>query len=818
MLLQQTDNKHSSLKIKFTHWWHRIRGVPIEWDLTPYRNMLSRIDAFRLKKCRDAQLKQRSAVLRQQAAAGIPLDRLLPETFALAREACHRVLAMRPFDVQVMAAAAMHRGRLVEMQTGEGKTLAAVLPAYLNGLTGKGVHIMTANDYLARRDAAWMGPVYRFLGISAAAVQEKMPVTERQQAYRADITYMTAKEAGFDYLRDQICYEAQELVQRPFHLAIVDEADFILIDEARVPLVIAGESPEPAIDHQRMAGIVRGLEAEIHYTRDENWRNVNLTDEGIAVAESRLECGNLYDPENLLLFSALNVALHAEVLLHRDIDYIIRDGRIELVDEFTGRVADKRRWPHGIQRAVEAKEGLTPQPEGRILGSITLQHLLRMYPKISGMTATAQPAAEEFREFYDLKVVVIPPHRPCIRVDEPDMIFTHREAKLAALVQEIRRVHHTGRPILVGTASVAESETLAGALKSGGIACRVLNARNDELEAHIVARAGTLGSVTISTNMAGRGTDIRLGAGNGEQAEAVKALGGLYVIGTNRHESRRVDYQLRGRAGRQGDPGSSRFFISLEDDLMQRYHVEELIPVRRLPPEQQEPINDSLIHLEMARAQRIIEGQNFEIRKTLWGYSTIGEEQRQIIQTRRRQVLLDPGTNSLLKTNEPELYARLNSAAGHEELLRSERLVTLHYMDRGWTEHLAHMADIREGVHLYRFGGRTPLNEFQQRVNDAFFHMRQQADRHIIETFRNLRVTEGKIDLNKANLRGPSSTWTYLINDNPFGGLGMALVASRNLGTASYAGILAALYLPLTVLLLIWRALSKRLKTPAERR
>jgi preprotein translocase subunit SecA len=811
MLKHRRGKKQSVLSIKLNHFWQQLRGVPMEVDLTPYRKILAKIEAISLQSAGERELQKMSEDLRRRARQGEPPAKLLVEAYALVREACRRVLGLRPFDVQVMAAAAMHQGKLAEMQTGEGKTLTAVFPAYLNALSGRGVHIMTANDYLARRDAGWMGPVYRFLGLSVGVVQEKMPAAQRQRAYQADITYLTAKEAGFDYLRDQIRFDKKELVHRPFHYALVDEADFILIDEARVPLVIAGETPEPAVDPLRMAEIVRRLEPGVHYETDENRRNVHLTESGIRRAEELLHCQNLYDPENLLLFSALNVALHARVLLQRDVDYIVRQGKIELVDEFTGRVADRRRWPHGIQTAVEAREGLTLQAEGRILGSITLQHFLRLYPRMAGMTATAQPAAMEFKEFYDLTVVVIPPHRRCLRLDEPDVVFTHRAAKMEALVQEIARVHAEGRPVLVGTASVAESESLAAALKQVGISCRVLNARRDEQEAHIVAQAGKLEAVTISTNMAGRGTDIRLGGEDESQKERVKALGGLYVIGTNRHESRRVDQQLRGRAGRQGDPGSSRFFVSLEDDLMERYNVRSLIPAKHLPPPQAEPINDPLVRREIARAQRIIEGQNFEIRKTLWGYSAIVEEQRKTMQARRRQVLVDTET-SFLEATAPRHYAKLHAAVGGETLRQVERTILLYHMDREWSDHLAHIADIREGIHLYRFGGRIPLAEFQQRANGAFVEMQQKVDDDILKTFRSLRVTAGSIDLDRAGLRGPASTWTYLINDNPFGGMGLALVASRNLGFAAGAGIVAILYWPVTLALLIGRWLSGRAK------
>ncbi len=573
----------------------RMRGLPIHYDLRPYQRVLARIDAVRLGDLSDAGLTARAAALRAQAGDGRSLDNLLPEFFALGREACARALGLRPFDVQMLAAAALHEGRLAQMATGEGKTLVAVLPAALNALIGRGVHVLTANDYLARRDAAWMGPVYRLLGLSAAAVAQGMSRDDRRAAYAADVTYVTAKEAGFDFLRDQLVVDQAEAVQRPFHYVIVDEADFILIDEARVPLVIAGEAPAPPVPHQVLAEAVRRLRQGIDFHCDEYSRNVAVTDAGFKHLETLLGCRPLHLPGQQTLLAGIHVALHALVLLHRDRDYIVRRGRIELVDEFTGRVAENRRWPHGIQPAIEAKEGLDVQPEGKVLGSIPIQHFIRLWPKIAGMTATAEPSAVELFEFYGLRTVVFPPHRECIRVDEDDVVFTHRAAKVAALVEEITRVHAVGRPVLVGTSSVAESEELAALLRRQRVKCRVLNARHDAREALIVSRAGMPGAVTISTNMAGRGTDIVLGAGDAGAREYVVALGGLYVIGTNRHESRRVDDQLRGRAGRQGDPGSSRFFVSLEDDLVRRYGVLDLVPRGHRPGPQPGPVGDPVV-------------------------------------------------------------------------------------------------------------------------------------------------------------------------------------------------------------------------------
>jgi len=679
----------SGLK-KIRQAFHRLRGRHIEFDLKPYRKLLAQINKLepRFQSADDRVLKETSQDLIARAWAGECLDDLLVEAFALVRETARRVLGLRPFDVQIIAAIAVQQGKLAEMQTGEGKTLVAVLPAYLNALSGRGMHVLTFSDYLARRDAEWMGPVYEFLGLTVGFVQEGMSLRERKAAYVCDVTYATAKEAGFDFLRDRLCYEKGDLVQRPFNFAIVDEADANLIDEARVPLVIAGSTTTPPMDYSLMTQVACRLDSNSDFETDEYSRNIILTELGLDRIESEFGCGNLHAPENLALLTGVNLALHAEVLLKRDVDYIVRDGKVELVDEFTGRVAEKRRWPHGLQAAIEAKERLQIQPEGVIQGSITLIHLLQLYPKVCAMTATARHAAEEFKEFYGFNIVVIGPNRTCVRIDHPDVVFTHTEAKNKALTAEIARVHATGRPILVGTCSVGESERLAAALQQAGIECQVLNAKNDELEAEIIAGAGSLNSVMISTNMAGRGTDIKLGDAEGRDGEKVSSLGGLYVIGTNRHESRRIDNQLRGRAGRQGDPGSSRFFISLQDDLLIRYGIQQLIPPEHRLAKQDEPIDDPVIGSEIARAQRIIESQNFEIRRTLWNYSFVIEKQRRIIQQRRQDVLQDKLALNLLSKKAPERFTKLCAAVSEEVLRNVEKQITLFHIDRCWTDYL----------------------------------------------------------------------------------------------------------------------------------
>jgi len=794
-------------------WSQRLqkwRGTEsIEEDLAPYRLVLEEINrrGESLTAETDGRLQEIAASLKERAPEGTALDELLIEAFALVREAAHRALGMRPFEVQVVAAVALHRGKLVEMQTGEGKTLAAVLPACLNALAGRGVHILTFNDYLARRDAAWMGPVYRFLGLSVGAVQEGMGIDARRAAYAADVTYATAKEAGFDFLRMHLCREPGELVHRPFNYAIVDEADSILIDEARVPLVIAGERLSSETSPYQTAEVVGGLEEGVDWETDENRRNANLTERGFDRVEEALRCDNLHGPENYLLLTEVNQALHARALLRRDVDYIVRDGRIELVDEFTGRVVDDRRWPDGLQAALEAKEGLPIRPGGQILGSITLQHFLKHYPKLSGMTATAQPAAEELEGFYGLKVVVIPPNRPCVREDLPDVIFTHKEAKHRALVEEIGRAHETGRPVLVGTSSVEESELLAGRLREAGVECRVLNAKNDEAEAEIIARAGAVGAVTISTNMAGRGTDIRLGGAKEEERERVVKLGGLYVIGTNRHESRRIDDQLRGRAGRQGDPGASRFFVSLEDDLMVRFRLDHLIPAKIRPAPQAEPIDHPVVRGEVERLQRIVEGQNYEIRKTLHRYSSIVEKQRRTLQEWRMEVLMGRAELEVCAERMPERYDELRDRFGVEVLRQAERAITLHHIDQCWADHLALITQVREGIHLAGLGRMDPLYEFHKQIAEAFWKLQQTIEERIVETFAAVEITADGIDLDQARLRGPASTWTYLINDRALPQLQQMLYGHGSTAFA-IAGVLTTW--PLLAAWGAWRWLTKR--------
>jgi preprotein translocase subunit SecA len=559
----------------------------------------------------------------------------------------------------------------------------------------------------------------------------------------------------------------------------VDEADSILIDEARIPLVIAGaiETESPGLP--RLAHFARQLSQGIDFETDEHGHNIFLTERGTAKAETALDCDSLFEPDSVNLLAALRNALHAEFLLRRDVDYLVRRGAVELVDEFTGRVAENRHWPDGLQAAVEAKEGLSLGSDGRILGSITLQHFLKLYPRLAGMTATARSSAAELAEFYGLEVMVIPANRPCIRDDRSDLIYSHREARDRAVIQEIVGVHALGRPILVGTVSVAESERLAAELQRRGVSCQVLNAKNDEKEAAIVAEAGALGAVTISTNMAGRGTDIRLGGRQERDRQQVVALGGLYVIGTNRHESVRVDRQLRGRAGRQGDPGSSRFYVSLEDDLPRRYGIEKLIPRKLLPQPVDTPLDSPVVRREAERAQRIVEGECFDVRKRLYGYSEIIEHQRGYIAEWRQSVLEGRADLDLLHKRGGERWQRLLTEVGSELLREVERHLTLLAIDRCWSDYLTEMQSLRDEIHVVTLDGRGPLAEFYKTAIGAFERLLERVDNQIVDTFASLEITPDGVAWEHVGLRGPSATWTYLVNDNVFANNVLSTLGNR---------------------------------------
>ena len=779
-----------TLIVRLKRFHHRINGSTVKYDLTPYTKILDEIKNHEsnLKKKTDCELKQISQELTAQAQKDMSLDDLLVKAYALVREAINRVLGLSPFDVQIIGAIVMHQGELAEMQTGEGKTLSAVFPSYLNALTGRGVHVLTFNDYLARRDAKWMGPVYQFLSLTTGYVQEGMSSRQRRKAYSADITYLSAKEAGFDFLRDSLCYNLKDRVHRPFIYAIIDEADSILIDEARIPLVIAGNSDNYISDTYYFASIVKGLEINSDLELDESARNIYLTDYGLKRVEKILNYANLHAPENIDVLTRLNCAIHAEFLLSRDVDYIVRGNKIELVDEFTGRVADRRRWPDGLQAALEAKENIGIHSQGKILNSITLQHFLHHYPKVTGMTATAQSAEDEFKQFYGLDIVVIPPNRPCIRADHKDVIFKTKKKKNKALILDIIKTAQTGRPILVGTRCVAESESLAKDLQKNHIKCEVLNAKRDEEEARIIAQAGKLGAVTISTNMAGRGVDIRLGGDDERENEEVMALGGLYVVGTNKHESQRIDRQLRGRAGRQGDPGSSRFFISLEDDLFIKYGLQDFLPIGNLEENQYGEIDNKMVRRGINQIQRKIQSQNLEIKKTLCQYSSIVEKQREVITKERSFFLNSQNALDFFKSESPERFNEYKLLLKREKLNSLCKRMLISSIDTCWSQYLSDIGEIREEIHLYSYGGYVPFFEFQKSAGKIFAYLSRESYDKMIQRFNNIPIGEKNIDIELEKLKSPSATWTYIINDNP---MDFALGFVGDIGLSITVGISA---------------------------
>ncbi len=788
--------------VRINRFLTKLRNPAVEWDIRPYESRLQEVNRLKLSTLSDSELQNIAFELRDRIRAGASQSEAAIEAFAIVREASERVLAMRPFDVQVIAGMAMCDGRLVEMQTGEGKTLAAVFPAFFKALLGKGTHVLTVNDYLARRDAEWMGPVYDFLGLSVGYVKEGMGNVERKRAYGKDITYLTAKEAGFDFLRGFLALSREELVQRPFHYAIIDEVDSILIDEARIPLVIAGSRDASGVDTGQMARIVKSLRPHEDYESDEQDRNAYLTESGICKVETVFQCDNLYEEKNLQLLVGLNNALHAEVLLKRDIDYIVRKGKIELVDEFTGRIADKRNWPYGIQEAIEAKEGIISQSKGQILASITMQYFIRQYPAICGMTGTAISSANEFLEKYGLNVVVIPTNRTCIRVDHPDIVFESKEAKEKVLVAEIARVHKTGQPILIGTCSIEESERLASKLLESEIECHILNAKNDEMEARIIAEAGAVGAVTVSTNMAGRGTDIKLGGAKEQEHERVAALGGLYVIGTNRNASLRIDRQLRGRGGRQGDPGSTRFFVSLEDELFKQFKINDRLRSVLCAEACESKIDNPMLRKGIDHVQRVVEGQNTAMRSTLNKYNEIIEQQRRIIFDRRLEVLLERKPLKLMEDRLSERYNKLCQLVGEGALQKAEKQVTLHFINSCWADYIDYISYIRESIHLMHLSGKNPVHEFNILAVDAFERLLEDIEDNIIKTLTHAKISKEGIDMKKEGLEVPASTWTYLVDD------GMEQLGLNALCRDPFS---AALQLPLfMVLLLSNRYLRKR--------
>ncbi|MBI2870428.1 MAG: preprotein translocase subunit SecA [Candidatus Omnitrophica bacterium] len=766
----------------------KIIGTQSERILRGIRPIVAQVSALepQMQSLSAEGLKGKTDEFRSRLAKGEVLDAILPEAFAAVREAARRTINMRHFDVQIMGGVVLHRGMIAEMATGEGKTLVATLAAYLNALAGKGVHIVTVNDYLARRDRDWMGPVYEYLGLTVGAIQHDMDPETRRRAYQSDITYGTNNEFGFDYLRDNMVIRASDRVQRPLYYGIVDEVDSILVDEARTPLIISGPAEESTEKYYTIDRVVRRLAQAEDYEFSEKDHTVNLTEQGIKRAEEALGIENLYDDRHVDLVHHITQALRAHTLYKRDDEYVVKDGQVIIVDEFTGRLMPGRRFSEGLHQALEAKEGVTIERENQTLATITFQNYFRMYKKLAGMTGTAETEAQEFHEIYKLEVVVTPTNRPLVRTNYPDVVYRTEAEKFRAVVREIAELHQAGRPVLVGTISIEKSERLSSLLRSQGIVHSVLNAKYHEQEAEIIARAGARAAVTIATNMAGRGTDIVLGDG-------VAGLGGLHVLGTERHEARRIDNQLRGRSGRQGDPGSSRFYLSLEDDLMRIFGSDRISGLmQRLGMEEDVPIDHPLVTKAIETAQRRVENRNFDIRKHLLEYDDVMNRQREIIYKERNSFLDGQGVRErtremmeevveevVLRHADPDLrrddwdlvglghwlehrlgtlfdvkvlegktaeeiydtsiaaalktYEEKETGLGPERLRFLEQVVALQIIDTRWKEHLYAMDCLREGIGLRAWGQRNPLTEFKHEGFQMFDTMISNVKSQVVE-------------------------------------------------------------------------------------
>ena len=775
----------------------RLLGNNSAREIKKMRTIIDHINSIESDyiKLSDTNLVAKTDEFKRRLAKGETLDDILPEAFAVVREASKRVLGMRHFDVQIIGGITLHRGNIAEMRTGEGKTLVGTLPVYLNALTGKGVHVVTVNDYLATRDSEWMGKLYKFLGLSVGLIVANLDYNQRKMAYSCDITYGTNNEFGFDYLRDNMVSEAAHMVQRPLNYAIVDEVDSILIDEARTPLIISGPGERSTDNYYKLAKIVPHLNAEEDYVIDEKQKTIAPTDSGIAKVEKMLGVENLYDAENIELNHLLGSSLRAHTMMHRDTDYVVKDGEVVIVDEFTGRLMFGRRYSDGLHQAIEAKEGLKVERESQTLASITFQNYFRMYEKLAGLTGTAKTEEKEFNDIYGLEVYEIPPNKPLARVDMPDLIFKTKAAKYRAVVRDAVERHKKGQPLLIGTTSITQSEELSDMLKRSGVPHSVLNAKHHEQEAEIVAQAGQMGMVTIATNMAGRGTDIQLG-------EGVPEIGGLAILGTERHESRRIDNQLRGRAGRQGDPGSSQFFLSLEDDLMRIFGADNISGIMdKLGMEEDEPIEHSLITRSIEKAQKKVEDHNYNIRKYILEYDDVMNQQREVFYEQRRRIL---GNESLRETIEtmidkivvesmdtyadeklyPEewdyegLYTHLSQYFLTKEILspedmeeysrqdleeklldlahseykerenllgdvlmtQLEKAIMLRVVDRKWMEHLDNMDMLREGIGLRAYGQKNPLVEYKFEAYEMFQNMIESIQEETIMALYRIRA------------------------------------------------------------------------------
>jgi preprotein translocase subunit SecA len=653
-----------------------------------------------IKALSDDQLKAKTPQLKDKLANGSTLEEILPEAFAVVREASWRTLEMRPFDVQIVGGVVLHEGKIAEMKTGEGKTLMATMPVYLNALTGKGVHIVTVNDYLATRDSEWMGKIYEFLGLSVGKIYHDIPEDERKAAYSADVLYGTNNEFGFDYLRDNMKFSKEQMVQRDLNFAIVDEVDSILIDEARTPLIISGQAEESTDKYYKVNQIIPKLKKEEHYQVDEKAKTASLTDEGIVIMENLLNVDNLYDPANIETLHCLNQAVKAHGLFKNEVDYVVKDGEVIIIDEFTGRMMAGRRYSDGLHQALEAKEGVKIENENQTLASITFQNYFRMYEKLAGMTGTAATEAEEFGSIYKLEVIVVPTNQPMIREDCPDVIYRTEDEKFDAVIEEIKELHEVKRPVLVGTISIERSELLSKKLKKFGIKHSVLNAKHHEKEAEIIAQAGQPGAVTIATNMAGRGTDIVLG-------EGIPELGGLHILGTERHESRRIDNQLRGRSGRQGDMGSSRFYLSLEDDLLRIFGSDKISPLMaRLGMEDGQPIEHAMVSKAVANAQKKVEAHNFDIRKHLLEYDDVMNRQREVLYTLRREIINTDNAKELLLDMADEVVDDTLAEIAQEKIYPEEWDIEAlnELLERQFTVHIK-----KSGDHELILQGNTKL-------------------------------------------------------------------------------------------------------------
>jgi preprotein translocase subunit SecA len=688
----------------------------------------------------------------------------IPQFLALAREASERATTLRPFDVQLLGALRMLAGDVIEMATGEGKTLAGAIAAAGYAIGGRSVHVISVNDYLARRDAEWMGPLLKAMGLTVGWITADSTADERRAAYKCDITYASVNEIGFDVLRDQLVTDVADLVSPNPDVALIDEADSVLVDEALVPLVLAGTTHRetPRLEIIRLVG---ELQPGKDYDTDSDNRNVHLTETGAQKMEAKLGGIDLYSEEHVgTTLTEVNVALHAHVLLQRDVHYIVRDDAVHLINASRGRIAQLQRWPDGLQAAVEAKEGIETTETGEVLDTITVQALINRYPTVCGMTGTALAAGEQLRQFYRLGVSPIPPNTPNIREDEPDRVYITAAAKNDAIVEHIAEVHKTAQPVLIGTHDVAESEDLHERLVKADIPAVVLNAKNDAEEARIIAEAGKLGAVTVSTQMAGRGTDIRLGGSDEADHEAVAELGGLHVIGTGRHRTERLDNQLRGRAGRQGDPGSSVFLASWEDDVVTAYLEPTKLPMQT--DDDGRIVSPKAAGL-LDHAQRVAEGALLDVHANTWRYNQLIAQQRAIIVERRDTLLRTPTAREELEERSPKRYEELAEELGEEKLERICRLIMLYHLDRGWADHLAYLADIRESIHLRALGRQNPLDEFHRMAVDAFASLAADTIEAAQQTFETAAVIEDEPGVDLSKLARPTSTWTYMVHDNP---------------------------------------------------